>query len=107
VLLYNFFASSPLKRRWGIIYEYMKENNLLDCHSRINCQSFVDSKHNVLCSELKQLYVALTRARKRLWICEEDVEEFSKPMFSYWEKKNLVQFKILDNSLVETMKVEG
>lgn len=85
----------------------MKENNLLDCHSRINCQSFVDTKHNVLCSELKQLYVALTRAKKRLWICEEDVEEFSKPMFSYWEKKNLVQFKILDNSLVETMKVEG
>lgn len=83
----------------------MKEKNLLDPRSR-NCQSFVDSKHNVLCSELKQLYVALTRARKRLWICE-DVEEFSKPMFSYWEKKNLVQFKILNSSLVETMKVEG
>ncbi|RHN66698.1 putative uvrD-like Helicase, ATP-binding domain, P-loop containing nucleoside triphosphate hydrolase [Medicago truncatula] len=105
VLLYNFFASSPLERRWGIIYQYMKEKNLLDPRSR-NCQSFVDSKHNVLCSELKQLYVALTRARKRLWICE-DVEEFSKPMFSYWEKKNLVQFKILNSSLVETMKVEG
>lgn len=104
MLLYNFFATSALKRRWGIIYEYMKEKNILDSQLRINCQSFVDSKHNVLCSELKQLYVALTRAKKRLWICEEDVEEFSKPMFSYWEKKNLVQFKKLDSSLVETMK---
>ncbi|XP_045797847.1 uncharacterized protein LOC123892041 [Trifolium pratense] len=97
VLLYNFFASSPLKRRWGIIYEYMKEKDMLEPKSHINCQGFVDSKHNVLCSELKQLYVALTRASKRLWICEEDVEEFFKPMFSYWEKKNLVQFKILDS----------
>jgi ATP-dependent exoDNAse (exonuclease V) beta subunit len=85
----------------------MKEKNMLDSRLRINYQSFVESKQNVLCSELKQLYVALTRARKRLWICEEDEEEFSKPMFSYWEKKKLVQFKILDSSFVETMKVEG
>ncbi|KAL5077780.1 hypothetical protein RYX36_016764 [Vicia faba] len=104
VLLYNFFGSSPMKRRWGIIYEYMKEKGMLASSSRINGQSFVDSKHKVLCSELKQLYVCLTRARKRLWICEEDEDEFGKPMFCYWEKKNLVQFKILDSS-VNTMKV--
>lgn len=90
-----------MKRRWGIIYEYMKEKGMDS--SRI--QSFFDSKHNVLCSELKQLYVALTRARKRLWICEEDGDEFCRPMFYYWEKKNLVQFKILDSSFVKAMKV--
>lgn len=83
----------------------MKEKGMLDSSSRVNCQSFVDSKHNVLCSELKQLYVGLTRARKRLWICEEDIEAFSKPMFCYWEKKNLVQFKILDSSFVNAMMV--
>ncbi|XP_061353992.1 uncharacterized protein LOC133298681 [Gastrolobium bilobum] len=100
LMLYNFFASSPLKRRWGVIYEYMKGKHLLDSRAH---RSFDDSKHNVLCSELKQLYVALTRARKRLWICE-DAEEFSRPMFDYWKKKNLVQCKNLDASLAEKMK---
>lgn len=80
---------------------------MLDTRARINnSQSFVDSKHNVLCSELKQLYVALTRTRNRLWICE-DGEEFCKPMFDYWEKKKLVQFQILDSYFVESMKEES
>ena len=30
VLLYNFFGSSPLKNRWGVIYEYMKEQEMLE-----------------------------------------------------------------------------
>ncbi|KAG5048857.1 hypothetical protein JHK85_009960 [Glycine max] len=66
--------------------------------------NFSDSKHNLLCSELKQLYVAITRTRQRLWICE-NTEEYSRPMFDYWRKKGLVQFKELDDSLAQAMKV--
>ncbi|KAF7827415.1 recBCD enzyme subunit RecB, P-loop containing nucleoside triphosphate hydrolase [Senna tora] len=104
VLLYNFFGSSPLRNRWRLIYGYMKEQEMLDTTTNISHTSFSDSKHNVLCSELKQLYVAVTRTRQRLWICE-NTEEFSKPMFDYWKKKCLVQTKELDDSLAQAMKV--
>ncbi|KAL2343585.1 hypothetical protein Fmac_004870 [Flemingia macrophylla] len=104
VLLYNFFGSSPLKNQWRVIYEYMKEQDMLEPTETKSFPNFSDSKHNLLCSELKQLYVAITRTRQRLWICE-NIEEYSRPMFDYWRKKGLVQFKELDGSLAQSMKV--
>ncbi|KAK7399848.1 hypothetical protein VNO78_11042 [Psophocarpus tetragonolobus] len=104
VLLYNFFGSSSLKNRWRVIYEYMKEQDMLEPTEHKSYPNFSDSKHNLLCSELKQLYVAITRTRQRLWICE-NIEEYCKPMFDYWRKKGLVQFKELDGSLAQAMKV--
>ncbi|KAF3432421.1 hypothetical protein FNV43_RR27161 [Rhamnella rubrinervis] len=102
VLLYNFFGSSPLKNKWRVLYEYMKEQDLLDSTSA-SFPHFNESKHNILCSELKQLYVAVTRTRQRLWICESS--EHSKPMFDYWKKKCLVQVRQLDDSLAHAMQV--
>ncbi|KAK2432084.1 P-loop containing nucleoside triphosphate hydrolase superfamily protein [Trifolium repens] len=104
VLLYNFFGASPLKNRWRVIYEYMNEQDMLEPAESKSYPSFNDSKHNILGSELKQLYVSITRTRQRLWICE-NTEEFSIPMFDYWKKKGLVQFKELDDSLAQAMKV--
>lgn len=104
VLLFNFFGSSPFKNGWRVIYEYMNEQDMLDPTKLKSYPSFNDSKHNILCSELKQLYVAITRTRQRLWICE-NTPEFSIPMFDYWKKKCLVQFKELDDSLAQAMKV--
>ncbi|KDO57816.1 hypothetical protein CISIN_1g000038mg [Citrus sinensis] len=104
VLLYNFFGTSPLKNQWRVVYEYMKEQALLDSTSPRSFPSFNEAKHNVLCSELKQLYVAITRTRQRLWIWE-NMEEFSKPMFDYWKKKSLVQVRQLDDSLAQAMQV--
>ncbi|KAJ4710313.1 UvrD-like Helicase, ATP-binding domain, P-loop containing nucleoside triphosphate hydrolase [Melia azedarach] len=104
VLLYNFFGSSPLKNQWRVIYEYMKEQDLLHSTSPRSFPSFDEAKHNVLCSELKQLYVAITRTRQRLWIWE-NIEELSKPMFDYWKKKFLVQVRQLDDSLAQAMQV--
>lgn len=103
-MLYNFFGSSPLKNQWRVIYEYMKEQDILDTTAIKSYPSFNDSKHNILCSELKQLYVAITRTRQRLWI-SENTEEFSRPMFDYWKKNCLVQVKELDDSLAQEMKV--
>ncbi|KAL9678229.1 hypothetical protein QQ045_016069 [Rhodiola kirilowii] len=104
VLLYNFFASSPLKNQWRVIYEYMKEQNLLGTGSHVAFPSFNESKHSLMCSELKQLYVAITRTRQRLWICE-NIEDFSKPMFDYWKKQCFVQVRVLDESLAQAMQV--
>ncbi|KAI5351783.1 hypothetical protein L3X38_004674 [Prunus dulcis] len=104
VLLYNFFGSSPLKNQWRVIYDYMKDRGLLDSTLPKCFPSFNESKHNILCSELKRLYVAVTRTRQRLWVCE-NVEELSKPMFDYWKKKCLVQVRQLDDSLAQEMQV--
>ncbi|WJX69972.1 hypothetical protein P8452_54132 [Trifolium repens] len=104
VLLYNFFGATPLKNRWRVIYEYMNEKDMLEPAESKSYPSFNDSKHNILCSELKQLYVSITRTRQRLWICE-NTKEFSRPMFDYWKRKGLVQFKELDDSLAQAMKV--
>lgn len=100
--MYNFFGSSPLENQWRVIYEFMKEQDLLDPGTSVS--SFNEARHNVLCSELKQLYVAITRTRQRLWICE-NMEDLSKPMFDYWKKKGLVQVKQLDDSLAQAMQV--
>ncbi|XVF85500.1 hypothetical protein PTKIN_Ptkin17bG0122600 [Pterospermum kingtungense] len=102
VFLYNFFGSSPLTNHWRVVYEYMKDEGSLD--ASWSSPSFNPVKHNILCSELKQLYVAITRTRQRLWICE-NVGEFSKPMFDYWKKRCLVQVRKLDDSLVQTVQV--
>ncbi|XP_077235510.1 uncharacterized protein LOC143877385 isoform X2 [Tasmannia lanceolata] len=104
VLLYNFFGAYPLKNQWRVIYEYMQLQNLLDANLPRAFPSFEKTKHNILCSELKQLYVAITRTRQRLWICE-NFEENSKPMFDYWKKLGLVQVKPLDDSLAQAMRV--
>jgi hypothetical protein len=102
--LYNFFGSSPLKNQWRVIYEYMNEQKLLDPSLPSSFPSFNESKHNVLCAELKQLYVAVTRTRQRLWICE-NIEDLCRPMFDYWKKKCLVQVRQLDDSLAQAMQV--
>ncbi|KAJ0719210.1 putative TPR and ankyrin repeat-containing protein [Helianthus annuus] len=104
VLLYNFFGTSPLKDQWRVIYEYMKERDWLDENLYPSFPSFCESRHSVLCSELKQLYVAITRTRQRLWICENK-EELSKPMFEYWKRRGLVQIRKLDDSVAQAMRV--
>ena len=103
MLLYDFFGSSPIKNQWRVVYEYMKEQALFDSTSPGSFPSFNEAKHNLLCSELKQLYVAITRTRQRLWIWEN--MEFSKPMFDYWKKRLLVQVRQLDDSLAQEMQV--
>ncbi|XP_039173765.1 uncharacterized protein LOC104453602 [Eucalyptus grandis] len=106
VLLYNFFGTSPLKSQWRVIYGYMKEQALLDNSPQWSSPSFDDAKHNILCSELKQLYVAITRTRQRLWICENALE-FSKPILDYWKKKCLIQVRLVDHALAEAMQVSS
>ncbi|MCD7457192.1 hypothetical protein HAX54_034455, partial [Datura stramonium] len=99
VLLYNFFSSSPLGNQWRVVYQFIKEQCLAD----LSFPSFCDARHNILCSELKQLYVAITRTRQRLWICES-VDEFSRPMFDYWQMLSLGEVREVDDSIVDTMQ---
>ncbi|KAK3421368.1 hypothetical protein EUGRSUZ_G02020 [Eucalyptus grandis] len=106
VLLHNFFGTSPLKNQWRVIYGYMKEQALLNNSSQWSSPSFDDVKHDILRSELKQLYVAITRTRQRLWICENALD-FSKPMFDYWKKKCPIQVRLVDHACAEAMQVRS
>ncbi|ONK71074.1 uncharacterized protein A4U43_C04F4450 [Asparagus officinalis] len=103
VLVYNFFGDSPLQNHWRMIYDYMNSQCLLD-PSTNSFQRFEIAHHNILRSELKQLYVAITRTRQRLWICENH-EDYSQPMFDYWNKLGLVKFRWLDSSFAQSMSV--
>ncbi|ONI27451.1 hypothetical protein PRUPE_1G087400 [Prunus persica] len=106
VLLYNFFGSSPLQNQWRVIYDYMKEHDLLDSTLPEHFPSFDEDKHNILCSELKQLYVAVSRTKQRLWVYE-NMEELSNPMFNYWKRKCLVQVRHFDDSLAREMQAQS
>ncbi|GJY82118.1 UvrD-like helicase, ATP-binding domain, P-loop containing nucleoside triphosphate hydrolase [Tanacetum coccineum] len=104
VLLYNFFGTSPLEDQWRVIYGYMKKYDWLEDKLPQSFPAFNEARHCLLCSELKQLYVAVTRTRQRLWICENN-EKLSKPMFDYWKKRGLVQVRKLDDSVAQAMQV--
>ncbi|EFJ34295.1 hypothetical protein SELMODRAFT_438696 [Selaginella moellendorffii] len=86
--------------KWRTLYTYLDETSLVNCC----CQGypkFEKRLHNILCNELKQLYVAITRSKQRLWIYDEDFT-FQQPMLDYWITKNLVQSRSLDESLVSS-----
>lgn len=103
VLLYNFFGSSPLKNKWRVLYGYMEDKDIIAQSEEISHPDFDRSKHHLLCSELKQLYVAITRTRQRLWICE-NTDDYCRPMFDYWKKLCLVEVRLLDSSLIQAMR---
>ncbi|MCL7029786.1 hypothetical protein MKW94_028341 [Papaver nudicaule] len=66
VLLYNYFGTSPLKNQWRLLYEYMVDHELLDPKEHKSFPSFSQTKHKILCSELKQLYVAVREVDESL-----------------------------------------
>ncbi|KAH9172883.1 hypothetical protein EDB89DRAFT_1962838 [Lactarius sanguifluus] len=86
VLLYNFFEDSTVDvSQWRVVL------NAIDRAQRekIPAPTFDESRHAGVCSELKFLYVAITRARKNLWIV--DLSETAEPMRIYWSSDDLVQ----------------
>ncbi|OQE34898.1 hypothetical protein PENCOP_c015G08976 [Penicillium coprophilum] len=60
VLVYDFFGSSGLGSSYRCLYMLVQAARA----------HFDSQKHAALCSELKSLYVAVTRARKQLWFME-------------------------------------
>ncbi|XP_038977123.1 uncharacterized protein LOC120107765 [Phoenix dactylifera] len=104
VLLFNFFEESPLKCQWRVVYEFMDDQKLANpCLPKYPC--FDQDKHHILFTELKQLYVAVTRTKRRLWIYESR-QDFGGPIFNYWKMLGLVQVERLDSSFVRKMEVD-
>ncbi|CAI5956689.1 unnamed protein product [Closterium sp. NIES-64] len=99
VFLFNFFcaphyATTTTTTPWNLLYTYMHDNGLADmahrsgggacpCKTGKGLLPFDELKwvpclpvlHCSLCADLKQLYVAITRAKQRLWVLDEADEE--------------------------------
>lgn len=92
VVLYNFFTSSDHVRDFQVATNLPAPAD------------FDGGKHIALCSELKQLYVAITRAQNRLWFFEKD-EGNVKPMLNYWTTGNPLVHVVYssDNNIQEKL----
>ncbi|GAB1610784.1 hypothetical protein Ahia01_001364900 [Argonauta hians] len=105
VLLYNFFKDSPVTNEWRVVSSYLQELqdnhtkgqgsaelnfDILRSQNRPRPLSFDANSHMILLTELKSLYVALTRARHRVWIYDESLEKRA-PMFEYFRALGLVE----------------
>ncbi|QRV93433.1 UvrD-like helicase carboxy-terminal domain protein [Ceratobasidium sp. AG-Ba] len=83
VLLYNFFEdSTPTASTWRVVLHGLTG---VDAGP---IPRFDEIRHAVICTELKNLYVGLTRARNHCWIW--DVSEKAESMKIFWSKQGLV-----------------
>ncbi|KAM5542268.1 hypothetical protein V8D89_004141 [Ganoderma adspersum] len=81
VLLYNFFEDSKV--------DYSQWRVLLNSVPGCEAPAFDDGRHGGVCRELKNLYVAVTRARQNLWIT--DCSKKAHPLRRIWADRELVE----------------
>ncbi|CDO74781.1 hypothetical protein BN946_scf185001.g29 [Trametes cinnabarina] len=80
VLLFNFFEDSTADiSQWRVVLNALPQ----DQRRAHPAPTFDETRHSGICRELKFLYVAITRARKNLWIA--DCSDKGEPM------RNLIQ----------------
>ncbi|KAI6096327.1 hypothetical protein EDD16DRAFT_1879027 [Pisolithus croceorrhizus] len=83
VFLYNFFEDSAATfLQWRIVLAGHSDKGIS------LSRDMGGSPHSVLCTDLKNLYVGITRARKKLYIL--DHSQKSEPMRELWSKKGLI-----------------
>ncbi|KZT68439.1 hypothetical protein DAEQUDRAFT_671296 [Daedalea quercina L-15889] len=86
VLLFNFFADSTVGlSQWRVILNALPNEKT----AVSKAPAFDNNRHNGVCRELKFLYVAITRARKNLWIADDSGR--CGPMRDYWDAKGHVE----------------
>ncbi|KAJ7171695.1 hypothetical protein C8R43DRAFT_874648, partial [Mycena crocata] len=90
VLLYNFFEDSGVaEAQWRVVLNVMKDRNNYSTPAPV----FDKMRHGGVCTELKFLYVAITRARNNIWIA--DCSTKGEPMRMLWTSKDQVQNCVL------------
>ncbi|KAG1718561.1 hypothetical protein EDB19DRAFT_1837892 [Suillus lakei] len=84
VLLYNFFGDSAIDApRWRIVLNGVQGQGCAPDFYRD------ETRYAGICSELKLLYVGITRAKKNVWIF--DTSDKSVAMREFWESDNLIR----------------
>ena len=83
VIIYNFFTHSDMSnKQWN----YIKKLGYADLKVPL---LFDKLAFSMLCTELKHLYVAITRAKNRILFFDQQPGN-RLPIQEYWEKQNLV-----------------
>ena len=105
VFLWNFLTDSKAKQEWRLVLSYligMDETESAHLQSIMASETeklvagmfrpleFNEQAHQILCTELKHLYTAITRARVRVVIYDEDPVNRA-PLFYYLEKRGLCE----------------
>ncbi|KAF8139769.1 hypothetical protein EV363DRAFT_1310578 [Boletus edulis] len=91
VLLYNFFEDSAVDvSRWRVLLNHVDGEVDGQALAKVHAPSFSrdEGRFAGVCSELKLLYVGITRARKNLWIF--DRSDKSEAMRMIWTSRNQV-----------------
>ncbi|KAG2143549.1 uncharacterized protein EDB93DRAFT_1088104 [Suillus bovinus] len=84
VLLYNFFEDSVIDlSQWRIVLNGVEGQGHAPNFDRD------EARYAGVCSELKLLYMGITRARKNVWIVDKSRK--SDPMRIFWTSRNQVQ----------------
>lgn len=90
VLLYNFFEDSNTSEgQWRVVLNTMEGRT----SGSAPAPAFDGMRHASVCTELKFLYVAITRARNNIWIA--DCSSKGEPMRTLWTSKDQVQNCVL------------
>ncbi|TFK22063.1 hypothetical protein FA15DRAFT_623047 [Coprinopsis marcescibilis] len=85
VLLYKFFEDSSVDlAQWRVVLNLVEGDR-----KAANTPRFDEARHAGVCSELKFLYVAITRARKNLWIV--DCSDKAEPVKTLWTSRGYIQ----------------
>ncbi|KIK41852.1 hypothetical protein CY34DRAFT_84670 [Suillus luteus UH-Slu-Lm8-n1] len=84
VLLYDFFGDSAVDAlRWQVVLNGVQGQGYAPNFYRD------ETRYAGICSELKLLYVGITRAKKNVWIF--DTSDKSDAMRIFWESQNLIR----------------
>jgi tetratricopeptide (TPR) repeat protein len=84
VLLYNFFGDSAIDAsRWQVVLNGVQGQGYVPDFYRD------ETRYAGICSELKLLYVGITRAKKNVWIF--DTSDKSDAMRIFWKSQNLIR----------------
>lgn len=100
VILYNFFTDSEVSaEKWRILLSIKKNNyykprdfeELQNSVPKLRSSCYVDqSKLSLLCTELKHLYVAITRPKRNLVIFDEDLSA-RRYMQEFWTSMGVIE----------------
>ncbi|KAF5377280.1 hypothetical protein D9615_006447 [Tricholomella constricta] len=85
VLLFNFFEDSTLElSQWRLLLSASDDITT----TAVAAPHFDTTRHAGVCAELKFLYVAITRARKNLWIADQSTK--GEPMRTFWSTRDQI-----------------
>ncbi|ESK85770.1 hypothetical protein Moror_2448 [Moniliophthora roreri MCA 2997] len=86
VLLFDFFEDSTVDlSQWRVVLNLIPEKD----RNFVSTPRFDDTQHAGVNTELKFLYVAITRARKNMWIVDRSGR--GEPMRLLWSSRNQIE----------------